>query len=43
VDTPYEAKRRPHTAFRSAYRFDQYEHLARLNEWATAPGEDDAG
>jgi ATP-dependent helicase/nuclease subunit B len=43
VDTPYEAKRRPHTAFRSAYRFDQYEHLARLKEWATAPAEDDAG
>ncbi len=43
ADTPYEAKRRPHTAFRSAYRFDPYEHLARLKEWATAPGEDDAG
>ncbi len=33
--TPYEVKRRPGTAFASLYRYDEYEHLARIQEWLT--------
>ncbi len=36
ADTPYEVKRRPTAAFTRAYRYDDYEHLARLKEWAAA-------
>ena len=38
-DTPYEAKRRPASPFRRVYNFDDYAHLARLQEWAEAGGE----
>jgi ATP-dependent helicase/nuclease subunit B len=34
VTTPYEAKRRPASAFRQVYYFDEYAHLARVQEWA---------
>ncbi|MGH6825595.1 double-strand break repair protein AddB [Methyloceanibacter sp.] len=34
-DTPYEVKRRPGAAFASLYRYDEYEHLARIQEWLT--------
>jgi ATP-dependent helicase/nuclease subunit B len=33
--TPYEVKRRAGTAFASLYRHDDYEHLARVQEWLT--------
>jgi ATP-dependent helicase/nuclease subunit B len=35
-DTPYDAKRRPGSAFRSAYTYDDYAQLARVQEWAEA-------
>jgi len=35
ADTPYEAKRRPGTAFNRIYDYDDYAHLARLAEWET--------
>jgi ATP-dependent helicase/nuclease subunit B len=34
VTTPYEAKRRPASVFRSVYDYDDYAHLARVQEWA---------
>jgi double-strand break repair protein AddB len=34
VTTPYEAKRRPASVFRQVYNFDEYAHLARVQEWA---------
>lgn len=34
VTTPYEAKRRPAAAFRAVYEYDDYAHLARVQEWA---------
>jgi ATP-dependent helicase/nuclease subunit B len=34
-NTPYEVKRRPGPAFASLYRYDEYEHLARIQEWLT--------
>jgi ATP-dependent helicase/nuclease subunit B len=34
-DTPYEAQRRPSTAFARIYDYDDYAHLARLAEWET--------
>jgi ATP-dependent helicase/nuclease subunit B len=34
-DTPYEVKRRPGAAFAGLYRYDEYEHLARIQEWLT--------
>ena len=37
--TAYEAKRRPGGPFRRVYNFDDYAHLARLQEWAEAGGE----
>ncbi len=40
-DTPYEVKRRAGTAFARVYRYDDYEHLARLKEWATVSGDED--
>jgi ATP-dependent helicase/nuclease subunit B len=39
LETPYEAKRRPATAF--DYRYDAYEHLARIKEWLTQEAEED--
>ena len=33
--TAYEAQRRPGTAFKSIYDYDDYAHLARLAEWET--------
>ena len=35
ADMPYEAKRRPGTAFNRIYGYDDYAHLARLAEWET--------
>ena len=35
ADMPYEAKRRPGTAFDRIYDYDDYAHLARLAEWET--------
>lgn len=43
TDTPYEVKRRAGTAFASAYRHDDYEHLARVQEWLTQETEEDWG
>ena len=40
---PYEVKRRPGAAFRQAYKYDQYEHLARIKEWLTQEAEEDFG
>jgi ATP-dependent helicase/nuclease subunit B len=34
-DMPYEVKRRSAQAFRTLYRYDDYEHLARVKEWLT--------
>ena len=34
-NTPYDVKRRPGPAFASLYRYDEYEHLARIQEWLT--------
>jgi double-strand break repair protein AddB len=34
VTTPYEVKRRPASAFRGVYDYDDYAHLARVQEWA---------
>jgi hypothetical protein len=39
---PYEVKRRA-GPFRQAYRYDQYEHLARIKEWLTQEAEEDFG
>lgn len=39
AETPYEAKRRPAPAFRRSYAFDDYAHLARVQEWAEAASE----
>jgi ATP-dependent helicase/nuclease subunit B len=39
TETPYEARRRPAPAFRRAYEFDDYAHLARVQEWAAVPGD----
>jgi ATP-dependent helicase/nuclease subunit B len=41
-DTPYEVKRRS-GPFRLAYRYDQYEHLARIKEWLTQEPEEEFG
>ena len=43
ADTPYEVKRRPGTAFRRGYDYDEYAHLARLAEWETLGLEEDYG
>ena len=40
---PYEVKRRSGPAFRRAYDYDQYEHLARIKEWLTLEAEEDFG
>lgn len=38
---PYEVKRRSAQAFRSLYRYDEYEHLARVKEWLTQEAEEE--
>ena len=38
---PYEVKRRKGQAFTNLYRYDEYEHLARLREWLTQEAEED--
>jgi len=42
-EMPYEVKRRAGPAFRQAYKYDQYEHLARIKEWLTQDIEEDFG
>jgi len=39
--TPYEVKRRAGAAFASAYRYDDYAQLARVQEWLTEDAEED--
>ena len=39
--TPYEVKRRAGAGFANAYRYDDYEHLARVQEWLTEEAEED--
>ena len=41
AETPYEAQRRPGTAFSRIYDYDDYAHLARLAEWETLGLEED--
>jgi ATP-dependent helicase/nuclease subunit B len=41
-DMPYEVKRRS-GPFRHAYKYDQYEHLARIKEWLTQEAEEEFG
>jgi len=38
--TPYEVKRRTGPGFTNAYRYDEYEHLARVKEWLTEEAEE---
>jgi len=38
---PYEVKRRRGTAFTNAYRYDDYELLARVQEWLTLEAEEE--
>ena len=40
-NTPYEVKRRAGAGFTNAYRFDEYEHLARVQEWLTQDAEEE--
>jgi ATP-dependent helicase/nuclease subunit B len=40
-DMPYEAKRRSAPAFDRLYRYDDYEHLARIREWLTQETEEE--
>lgn len=40
-ETPYEVKRRAAPAFESTYRYDDYEHLARVQEWMTEEADED--
>lgn len=37
----YEVKRRKGAAFASVYRYDEYEHLARVQEWLTLEAEEE--
>jgi ATP-dependent helicase/nuclease subunit B len=41
ADMPYEVKRRAAAAFKDVYRYDEYEHLARVKEWLTQDAEED--
>ena len=41
-NTPYEVKRRASKAFDTAYRYDPYEQLARVKEWAILAADEDA-
>jgi ATP-dependent helicase/nuclease subunit B len=38
---PYEVKRRATAAFVNHYRYDEYEHLARVKEWLTLEAEEE--
>jgi ATP-dependent helicase/nuclease subunit B len=38
---PYEVKRRSAAAFATYYRYDEYEHLARVKEWLTQEAEEE--
>jgi double-strand break repair protein AddB len=40
-DMPYEVKRRPGQAFKRLYDYDDYEQLARIQEWLTQEAEED--
>jgi ATP-dependent helicase/nuclease subunit B len=40
-DMPYPVKRRRASAFANAYRYDDYEHLARVQEWLTQDVQED--
>jgi ATP-dependent helicase/nuclease subunit B len=40
-DMPYEVKRRRGQAFVNVYRYDEYEHLARVKEWLTQEAEEE--
>lgn len=40
-ETPYEVKRRAAPAFVTAYRYDDFEHLARVQEWMTEEADED--
>jgi len=40
-DMPYEVKRRSAQAFVNHYRYDEYEHLARVKEWLTQEAEEE--
>ena len=40
-ETAYEVKRRSAAAFTNAYRYDEYEHLARVKEWLTEEAEEE--
>jgi double-strand break repair protein AddB len=39
--TPYGVKRRAAQAFKDAYRYDAYAHIARVQEWLTLEAEED--
>jgi ATP-dependent helicase/nuclease subunit B len=39
--TAYEVKRRSAPAFANVYRYDEYEHLARVREWLTQEAEEE--
>jgi ATP-dependent helicase/nuclease subunit B len=41
-EMPYEVKRRS-GPFRQAYRYDEYEHLARIKEWLTQEADEEFG
>ena len=40
-ETAYEVKRRAGAGFAQAYRYDEYEHLARVKEWLTQEAEEE--
>jgi ATP-dependent helicase/nuclease subunit B len=40
-DMPYDVKRRSGQPFRNHYRYDDYEHLARVKEWLTQEADED--
>ncbi len=42
-NSAYEVKRRRGQAFKRAYEYDEYEHLARIQEWLTQEAEEDWG
>jgi ATP-dependent helicase/nuclease subunit B len=42
-DMPYAVKRRSAAAFATHYRYDPYEHLARVKEWLTQEADEEFG
>jgi ATP-dependent helicase/nuclease subunit B len=40
-EAAYEVKRRPGQSFTNLYRYDDYEHLARIKEWLTQETDED--